>query len=169
MSDVALLSLSEPRLALWASSWLYFSSQLRGATQKVASAKVTEFSLALRRSAEPGYRSVWRQLRSRRGRCRAWQRKRPSKECLKQAALNTGTGAKRRTQYELKIAALAEKGPNLKYKSQRQEPALRTVVLLRFGSKARPNPFIEGTANGGARLCALPPPVAPLSAPHVER
>ena len=32
-----------------------------------------------------------------------------------------------------------------------------------------PNPSIEGTANGGARLRASPPPVAPLSAPHVKR
>jgi hypothetical protein len=57
----------------------------------------------------------------------------------------------------------------LKHKVQGQEPVFGTVVRVRFDSKARPNPFIEGTANGGARLCALPPPVAPLSAPHVER
>jgi hypothetical protein len=51
---------------------------------------------------------------------------------------------------------------------------MRTQMQVQGQSKtaprwAWPNPSIEGTANGGARLRASPPPMAPLSAPHVKR
>jgi hypothetical protein len=169
MSNVALLIPSEQGCRCWRRRG--FASQASTASQCRRSfpqgSQSSRWPCAGAQSRVTG--RFWRQLRSRHDRCRAWQRKRSSKERLKQVVLNTGAGAKRRTQYELKIAALAEKGPNLKCKSQAEEPVFRTVVPARFGSKARPNPFIEGTANGGARLCALPAPVAPLSAPHVER
>jgi hypothetical protein len=51
------------------------------------------------------------------------------------------------------------KEPNLKHKSQYREHVLGTAVPARFGSKARPNHFIEGTASG----------LRPPAAPHVER
>jgi hypothetical protein len=51
-----------------------------------------------------------------------------------------------------------------------------TLALAQYESREMqlvfpqpPNPSIEGTANGGARLRASPSPVAPLPAPHVKR
>jgi hypothetical protein len=154
MSNVALLIPSARRLALLESSWVRFSSQCSGAAQKVASASIAQFSLALRRSAEPGCTSFWRQLRSRRRRCRAWQSKRSSKEHLKQAALNTGARAKRRTQYELKIAALAEEGTTSNTNSK--ATSMCSARLCCFGSA--PQRALTPSSRGqptAAHVCVL--------------
>jgi hypothetical protein len=144
------------------------------ATQEVASATVAEFSLALRGSAEPNCRSALAPASLAPPSLSRSASKRSSKVRLTQAVLNTlahGLLARERNVEHNMNSRLQRslKEPNLKYRSQGQEPVFRTVVPVRFGSKARPNPFIEGTANGGARLRASPLPAAPLSAPHVER
>jgi hypothetical protein len=46
---------------------------------------------------------------------------------------------------------------------------LQLMNVRHLSARLRPNPSIEGTANGSARLRASPPPVWPLSAPHVTR
>jgi hypothetical protein len=46
---------------------------------------------------------------------------------------------------------------------------LRLMNSRQLSASLRPNPSIEGTANGSACLRASPSPVRPLPAPHVRR
>jgi hypothetical protein len=103
MSNVMALSLLRVTLhslfaasegsVLPARSWSRCSRRFGDVRAKVASVGLAKSSLALRRSAEPGVAGrFWRQLRSRRHG-------------------GTGAGARGRTQYELKIAALAGRSP----------------------------------------------------------